>query len=134
MRRFLATLLLVAKVANGECRNVGPDVVCDKPGFDKLVDRCVGFDAAAKTCALRLDAAKAQAEESKKALDACIASIPPPPKKPSALRPALGYAAGVIGAVALTAALAADLDTGNRVLVGAAGVVGVGVGVAFVLP
>jgi hypothetical protein len=55
-------------------------------------------------------------------------------KPPSVLRPVLAAAAGVVGAVALTAALLADVPPQVRLGLGAGGLLGVAGGFIFVIP
>jgi hypothetical protein len=134
---LLVSVWVIPCIAFGQeqpCRRVDGNVVCSNAAFKILTDRCIDAQGQAKECAVKLDAVRKDYDEAKKALDACVASIPPPPPPRSALRPALGFAAGVVGTALVAAAPLLNIDTGWQVGMGLAGVGMLAGGFILVLP
>lgn len=124
------------------CVPQGDTVVCQRPGFDALVRATLDAKAAAKTCGVQLDAMTRERDDTvagmsamQKKLEDVLATPPPPPPKPSALRPAVGFALGVVGTVAVAVApVLTEASLGARMGLGAGGVVAIGTGLWLVLP
>ncbi len=129
-----------APSADRPCVPQGDTVVCLRPGFDALVKRVVTRDADAKACAVRLDAMTHERDDvaagmaaMQKKLEDVLATPPPPP--PSALRPAVGFALGVVGTVAVAIApVLTEASVGARMGLGGLGVAAIGTGLWLVLP
>lgn len=50
-------------------REAGVGVVCTEPGFNALVDQCVGFDRDGQLCRIRLESVEGQLKTTRDALD-----------------------------------------------------------------
>lgn len=131
---LLISLFLAAYAFADEpaCKATGETVVCQRAGFDKLVDKCVGFDAAAKACGIRLAEAERAVSETGAMLNQCLTRPvpPPPPPPPASRRPLVGALVAAVGGAVLAGAVASDAS-GAWVVAG--GVVTVA-GVALAIP
>jgi hypothetical protein len=119
--------------ADEACRAVGDTVVCQRAGFDTLVDKCVDADTRAKVCSINLFEAVRQRDESRAAFDACAAAprpVPPPPPEPSR-RPLVAVAVAAAGAAAVALSATLDVPVGARAALAGAGVLGMGAGVGL---
>lgn len=131
------SLAAPARADEPPCRKDGDRVSCSADGFKVLTDLVVQHRSRADKCELQLKDAQADTADMTTALHACqaaLAAVPPPKPPPSATKPLLGYAAGVVGTMALVVALAVDMPPTARAVVGATGIAGLGVGVVLVVP
>lgn len=145
---FICFLLLSAMTAWADdapkqepaCRRENGRVSCSEAGFKALTDSLIDYRAAEEKWSLRHTACVTTREAAESSLVTCemmrtvaqdkLDAIKPP----SVLRPVLAAAAGVVGAVALTAALLADVPPQVRLGLGAGGLLGVAGGFIFVIP
>jgi hypothetical protein len=145
---FVAFLLLSAVTAWADdapkqepaCRRENGRVSCSEEGFKTLTDALIDYRAAEEKWSLRHTACVTTREAAETGLVACeaarkvtedkLAAIKPP----SVLRPVLAVTAGVVGAVALTTALFADVPPQVKLGLGAGGLAGVAAGFIFVIP
>lgn len=145
---FVAFLLLSAVTAWADdapkqepaCRRENGRVSCSEEGFKTLTDALIDYRAAEEKWSLRHTACVTTREAAETGLVACeaarkvtedkLAAIKPP----SVLRPVLAVTAGVVGAVALTTALLADVPPQMKLGLGAGGLAGVAAGFIFVIP
>jgi len=142
MRLFLLAVIagfvfapLLALAEDGPCRSENGNVVCPKPSFDKLMGKCIDADKGSKTCAIRLAAVEQTAQDTQKALDECLARpLPPPPPKPSALRPVGAVVAGVVGGALIVSSVVLDIGAGGRVAGAGVGLLLIGGGVVLAIP
>ena len=134
--RTFVTLILVSSAARAECRNVGPDVVCDKPSFDTLVSKCLDFDKSAKVCSVKLTAAETTVSETDAALKACLAKPPPEPVviKPSALSKVGPVVLSIVGSGVLGVTAMMDGATTGRAVGAVVGFLSVGAGLYWAIP
>lgn len=125
---LVLVILLTCKVALGEepppCHGTKTTVVCTRDGFKVLTRNIIDLQGQVKELELRLGAARSDADDAKKALDACVASIPPPAPPKSVVKPAIGYGLTVLGAAALALAPVLDATTGTKATVALGGVGG----------
>lgn len=138
MRLFVALILASTPALADEapCRADGDRVSCDRPSFDTLVKSCVDSKAAAKACAIRLDAMAQSVDDAETALAACLSRPPPEPVviKPTAFRAVGPVVLGVVGAAILTASVTSDWAVGGRATGAIVGSAFVGTGIVFALP
>lgn len=106
-----------------------PSVVCDTGGFDVLVKRLIDADAAAKTCAVKLDACTGELSEVRGALDSCLSRpvpVPPAPPKPRSIWP---VALAAVGGALLGVSVTSDWSAGGRATGAVVGFTAVAVGI-----
>ena len=118
------------------CHEEGPNVVCPKPSFERLVQRTIDFETAAKLCSIDLKSCQSERDDLQRRLDDALAiPCPPAPPPPRAIAPALGY---VIGGAGLLAASLMPLMPGVpvewRIATAAVGATAVGAGALLVVP
>ncbi len=122
------------------CRRENGRVSCSEAGFKTMTDALIDYRAAEEKWSLRHTACVTTREAAETGLVACeagrkvaedrLAAIKPP----SVLRPVLAVTAAVLGAAALTGALALDVPPQVRFGLGAGGLAGVAAGFIFVIP
>lgn len=132
---FIIAALIVlftaaAHAEDGACHADGENVVCTKVGFDKLVDVVLDERARADIAEARFKSSKADVDTLRIALDKC-ATVKV--DEPSARRPALAYAAGVIGSAAVAISPFIQSRSAQAALA-SLGLVMVGAGFSFVIP
>lgn len=134
--RTFVTLILVSSAARAECRNVGPDVTCDKPSFDTLMSKCLDFDKSAKVCTVKLDAVNANLVGVTQSLTACESKPPPEPVviKPSAMSKVGPVVLSIIGSGVLGVTAMMDGATTGRAVGAVVGFLSVGAGLYWAIP
>lgn len=142
---LVAVSLVAPARADDACRRE-PDgrVTCTGPGFGALVDVAQVARADAARCGVERDSCRAQLGRVQLELDSCDAEpvvelpVPPPVPPPAAqsrVLPLVGFAVGVVGALAVGAVASSTLRAGldvSPVGLGIAGVAAVAVGAVLV--
>lgn len=112
------------------CRRDGSNVVCTDAGFTKLIDATLDFKKQAQESSIRLAAREKDLDETKRALDTCLAQ---PDPAPPVQRTLLAYAAGLIG-TAMTVVSPTFRNPTTQAMAIGVGLVLIGGGAAFVVP
>lgn len=110
---------------------------CTADGFKRLTQIIIETKARADKCDLRLADAVKDSERLFVEVDACHAAlqaIPPPPPKPSPVRPLTGLALAVLGTVSLAGATVMDMPSGAQFPVMLLGFGLIGTGAILVWP
>lgn len=115
------------------CHGQGDTVVCERGGFDTLVQKCVDARGEATKCAIRLEAVQKDLTETRDGLSKCVDALKPKAQVP--LWRAMGpVVLGAVGGLAFAGSIAIDGSASSRFTGAAVGLALVGAGIVFAIP
>lgn len=137
---MLLTLLSLTRSARADeppCRRDGDRVSCTADGFKKLTEVAIQAKADAKSCEVRLEAARDAGKTLEESVEACrgaLAAVKPCPPLPNAKVVLGGYGLGVFGALAMAAGAVLPIPDAARMALGLSGIGLVAAGAVVVWP